>query len=556
MANLLEKLAARLAFLHADRVHRGFLAALQDVECAQTRALETALAQVARSDFGRQHRLAAVRTIDDLRQALPIQTYEDYRPHIERVANGDTGALFSPGQQILMFATSSGTTAKRKLVPVTPRFVKDYRRGWHVFGLKLLRDHPTAVLRTILQCTSRHDEDHTRAGIPIGAITGLLARSQKRIVRRFYAGRPELTHITDPRARYYALMRCAIERDVGFAVTANPATLIRLAQTADDESECLIRDVHDGTLSADIVSDDAPRMALQERLRPNSRRAAELEDLRREHAHLRPRDYWRVSFVSCWTGGSMGHYLGRLADWWGDVPVRDIGLLASEGRVSIPFDDGSPAGVLDVTAACFEFIPIEQAEAQDPPALSARELEVGRKYVVVLSNTTGMLRYRLDDVVRVTGFLHQVPVVEFLHRAGRVSSVAGEKITENQLVSAVRRACADLGIGGFDFVAAPVWDEVPFYRLSCPVEDTRLAAAVDQALSDENEEYCSRRKSGRLGGLRLRLIDREQIAAMDRRFTQAHGATAEQYKRPCLHTEPGADDAALGIPSAAEAASR
>ena len=94
-------------------------------------------------------------------------------------------------------------------------------------------------------------------------------------------------------------------------------------------------------------------------------------------------------------------------------------------------------------------------------------LSRGRDYVVVLSNTTGLLRYRLDDVVRVHGHLGQTPLIEFLHRAGRVASVAGEKLTENQAVAAVRDACAALDRPVLCFVLAPCWDEPPYYRLSC-----------------------------------------------------------------------------------------
>ena len=73
----------------------------------------------------------------------------------------------------------------------------------------------------------------------------------------------------------------------------------------------------------------------------------------------------------------MGHYLDRLADWWGSIPVRDIGLLASEGRISTPLDDGTPIGPLDVTSAVFEFIPADQADAGAPDVLGPREIEPG-----------------------------------------------------------------------------------------------------------------------------------------------------------------------------------
>ena len=412
----------------------------------------------------------------------------------------------------------------------------------------MLADHPRAILRPILQASGRYDAAFTPAGIPCGAITGLLARTQKRIVRRFYVGRPEVAHLDDAQARYYTLMRLGISRDVAFAVTANPATLIQMAKTADDHSETLIRDVRDGTLSDRLVSDSRLRQRLSARLKPDPVRAAELTQLRSRHEHLRPRDYWRLGFLACWTGGSLGHYLQRLADWWGPLPVRDVGLLASEGRVSLPLEDDTPAGVLDVTSAVFEFIRLEEADSPTPDTLVPRQLEVGRDYVVVLTNAAGLLRYRLDDVVRVRGWLAQTPLVEFLHRAGRVASVAGEKLTENQAVAAVKAASRQLGIPEFDFLLVPRWADPPFYRLWCAGHPSEaLPTALDEALAAQNEEYASRRKSNRLGRLTVSVLPPDALADLDRRLMVNRRATAEQYKRPCLLTTPDADDDLLAF---------
>jgi hypothetical protein len=352
-----------------------------------------------------------------------------------------------------------------------------------------------------------------------------------------------VAHLRDPQSRYYALMRLGIARDVAFAITANPATLIQMARTANENSETLIRDVRDGTISERFVDDAHVQRALCAVLKPDPRRAARMEELRRRHGLLRPRDYWQLEFVACWTGGSMGHYLDRLADWWGPLPVRDVGLLASEGRVSIPLRDNTPVGVLDVTSGIFEFIPLENADADQPDTLTAREVEDGRDYVVVLTNTTGLMRYRLDDVVRVHGRMEGAPLIEFLHRAGRVASVAGEKLTENQAVAAVQAACARLSIPGFDFLLAPCWADPPFYRLNCTARlEPGFAASLDEALGQQNEEYASRRKSNRLGPMVLRQATPADFRALDERLQSGRRSTAEQYKRPCLLTSPGEDE--------------
>lgn len=555
MPTLLEKAAAQLGFLHAGLAYRRFRGRLSRIAATQQRILARSLRLVADSEFGRRFRLRSVRTRDDLRRALPLQSYEDIRPLIDRLADGDPSALFSSGVRVRMLATSSGTTAQRKLIPVTDPFVQDYRRGWNIFGLKVLRDHPEAILRAILQVSGRSDEARTRSGVPVGAITGLLATSQKAIVRHFYVGSPQIAQIEDHRARYYTLARFGIARDVAFAVTANPATLIRIAQIANEESERLIRDVRDGTLSADIVGDATLRRAMESRLVAMPQRARELEAIRAKTGTLAPRDYWRLAFLCCWTGGSMGLYLDRLRQWFGPLPVRDVGLLASEGRVSIPLEDNTPVGVLDVTSAAFEFIPLAEADEPQPRTVDAEELEPGRDYVVVLTNTAGLIRYRLDDVVRVHGRVGPVPTVEFRHRFGRTASIAGEKLTEAQLLEAVAETCLRLGTPQFDFVCAPCWADPPYYRLSAAANlGANFAPALDSALCRKNEEYASRRRSGRLGELQLRVVASDTIAAMDLRLMSLRRSSPEQYKRLCLLPNPGDDDRALAL-AATEVAS-
>lgn len=539
--------AAHLALYHSARLFERIRRAHADLDAAQQASLERMLRLVRGSEFARAHGLNTVRTVADLRRAMPVVDYEYFRPYVDRVADGCFEALFGTGERPRMFATSSGTTDKPKRIPVTRLFEADYRRGWSAFGYRFICDHFQPRVRKILQASGRYDVGYTRAGIPYGAITGLIASSQKWIVRRLYVGRPQIAHLSSGGARQYALMRLGITQDVGFVVAASPATLVQYARLVDAESDEIIRDVHDGTISKRLVTDDAVRATLEPMVRPNPERAAALEALRRQHGVLRPADYWTVTLIGCWTGGSMGHYLEQLRAWWGPAHIRDIGLLASEGRVTLPIANDTAAGPLEPTSGVFEFIPMSEADTPNPSTLLPRELEIGGRYIVVLSNTSGLVRYRLDDVVAVRGFLDQAPLLEFLHRAGNVASVAGEKLTENQVVAATQRVAAQFGVRDLDFMVAPTWGDVPAYRLTHAGElPPGFIAALDRALCEQNEEYESRRTSHRLGELTARSIPRSAFAAMDRRLIHERGCTPEQYKRPCLALEPGDDDRLLG----------
>ena len=74
---------------------------------------------------------------------------------------------------------------------------------------------------------------------------------------------------------------------------------------------------------------------------------------------LYPMDVWpsEGTVINCWTGGSMGPYLRQLPQYYGEPPIHDLGLLASEGRFTIPLSGGTASGVLDVWSHYFEFTP-------------------------------------------------------------------------------------------------------------------------------------------------------------------------------------------------------
>jgi len=539
---------AWVAVQHARGVYNRFLAATRRAAAIQEKVLLVKVRRNADSAFGRDHHFDRIHSAGDFVRRVPILRYEDHRPYIERVKAGDLGAMFGPRQRVHMFALTSGTIDEPKYIPVTDQFLREYRRGWNAFGIKALLDHPRAFLRGIVQVTSRMDESLTSAGIPCGAITGLMAATQKRLVRKYYITPRCVAEIDDAEAKYYTIMRLAVPADVAFAITASPATQLKLARTANAQRERLIRDVHDGTLRPDLLVPSDVRRRLQARLRPDPACAGRLESLVVEHGELLPKHYWDLSFIANWTGGTMGLYLGDYPHYFGNVPVRDIGLLASEGRVSVPTEDGTPAGILEVTSHFFEFVPRDRIDEISPPALRCHEVEIGEEYFILLTTSSGLYRYDLGDLVRVVGFTGQAPVIEFLNKGTHTCSLAGEKLTERQVVLAMEQVARCTGLRIADFVLAPHWDQPPYYLLHVastpghdPAMNQRLAAEMDEQLGAVNLEYASKRHSNRLGPVRLNVLPLAFLTQRDRREAQRHRRGNEQYKHRYLYCRPGED---------------
>ncbi len=317
-----------------------------------------------------------------------------------------------------------------------------------------------------------------------------------------------------------------------------------MARLGDREKEVLIRDLADGTIDAALgdPAGDPAAASLARRGGDGATRPERSSGIVSATGRLLPKDYWpNLEFLSNWMGGTMRAYLRGYPEFFGEAPVRDVGLIASEGRMTIPIEDGTPAGVLDIRHHYFEFIPEEQGDAAEPETVEATELVEGRRYFIVLTTAGGLYRYNISDLVRCVGYHGTAPLIEFLNKGAHYSSLTGEKLSEHQVITAVEAAQRSLGMHVKSYLLAPTWDEPPFYSLLIEQGDLagssaaeRLAAAVESELRRQNVEYVSKRDSLRLGPVRIFRVPDGSWAEFQRRRLVRSGGTVEQYKQPHL----------------------
>jgi len=531
--------------------HRRRLAAFEEAthrpEEVQKELLLRILARQADTAFGKDHHFKTIHALEEFRKAIPVRGYDYIEPYIQRVLKGDNNALLAD-KKIHMFAMTSGTTASRKFIPVTDQYLADYRRGWNLWGLRALRDHPEIRMRPIVQLSGDWQEFYTDTGVPCGAVTGLTAQMQIRIVRWLYCVPGIVGKVKDPSAKYYLALRLSVARKVGMIIAANPSTLVNMARAGDQEKETLLRDIADGTLSNRFDIPAEVRAAVAGRIsKRHPDKAREFEEIIRRTGTLYPKDYWpKDCIIGNWMGGSVGAYLRHFPKYYGATPVRDVGLIASEGRMTIPVSDGTPSGVLDVTSHVFEFIPEEEGDRPNPTVLAAHELQVGRTYYILLTTAYGLYRYNIFDVVRCTGFFNKTPLVEFLSKGAHFANITGEKVSEYQITGAMADVLRNLNVNLTTYSVAPVWDdEMPYYGLfiergdlASREEAVQLTQHLERRLAEINIEYASKRESRRLGSMRLFLLPPGSWIEWDRQRLARSGGTLEQYKHPCLIADP------------------
>jgi len=173
----------------------------------------------------------------------------------------------------------------------------------------------------------------------------------------------------------------------------------------------------------------------------------------------------------------------------------------------------------------------------------AHEVEVGQEYLILLTTVAGLYRYDIADVVRVTGWYGRAPVVEFRHKGRHITSLTGEKVSESQVVAALREAAARLGETPGSFVAFPERaGPVPRYVLWLEESAVgsggadRWGGEFDRALKEQNIEYESKRSSGRLEEVHVETVPDGTFEAMVAARVAA-GARAEQLKHVHLQRQ-------------------
>jgi len=241
-------------------------------------------------------------------------------------------------------------------------------------------------------------------------------------------------------------------------------------------------------------------------LKPDRARAVFLGNVIRKNNRLLPSHSWpHLKVIGCWLGGSIGYHADKLSAYYGNVPKRDLGYLASEGCITLPYEDSTASGILALQNNFCEFMPEESGSDASREVLLSHELQEGKHYRIILTNENGLYRYDINDIIRVEKFYNATPVLAFVRKAGDVLNITGEKIHVNQLIMAIERLKSAFNISIAQFRVAPnmsqvrydillgLGQEVPLQKLA-----DSILPAFDSFLQDINIEYALKRKSGRL----------------------------------------------------------
>ncbi len=505
---------------------------------AQIKFLLRLLKKNKNTQFGKKHAFSSIVSEKDFRNNVPVVEYTDLEPYIDKIKMGHPNILTR--DPVFMFNLTSGTTARSKYIPITRLGQKRTSRLMRQWLCQALSVHPLILDKGFMGISGAAIEGRCDSGIPYGSASGMIYKTLPSILKRSFAVPTAVAEIANYDIRYYVLARFAYEKSISFIATPNPLTLIKLAETAMEHHEEIIRSIHNGWLSESLKSKQRCKMAdvpdiLHSSLKPNKARSAFLEKVLENTRQLLPIDCWPdLKLIGCWLGGSIGFHADSLDKYYGNTPLRDLGYIASEGCITLPLEDATPAGILALRNNYYEFIPETQLNSPHPDILTAGELDADSCYKILLTNENGLYRYDINDIVKVDGFYHQAPIISFLRKSGNILDIAGEKLHLNHCLAAIAKIQSRFSLDIHQFRIVPDQENLRhefFIDIKSEVSEEfmhkELLPALDAYLCENNIEYDSRRKSKRINAPCIHVMDsaweddvRKEHTNIDRRDVQ------------------------------------
>jgi hypothetical protein len=504
--------------------------ACADPRAAQHALLRTLLREASACEFGRAHGFDEITSVEEFRARVPVRTYDELKPYIDRAVAGETDVL-RPGQPGFL-AQTSGTTGVPKFVPwpadMTAEFVPFLLPA---FG-SIEEQHPGAIAGRQM-ILGRFIEGESAGKIPVGAASGFV----RHLLDSIGAGRVPGAVFDEPRleVRYYAMLRYMLAQPLVWLAALNPSTLLTFLDQLDAFGARLAEDLEHGEFRR---GPDGVEALLRELPAPpaSPERAALLAASIARHGKVALEEVCpELRVVSTWKGGNAKHYLPQVRARIPTCTIRSEVSGSSEAALLIPLDPETEGGVPPLLSTFVEMLPIEAAP-NDGIIHELDELRPNQGYRFIITNRRSMYRFVMEDVFYLERFEGRTPVLRFSHRHGLQSSITGEKLTEIQIVEAFEHARAVSGLVIDDYQARPEWGEPPAYALLVEVADApraqceRFIAAFEARLHELNVEYAAKRTSRRLGASTLVLLPPGELRRWQKADLAATGRSDAQAK--------------------------
>ncbi|MBR6620163.1 MAG: GH3 auxin-responsive promoter family protein [Clostridia bacterium] len=487
---------------------------------AQEKLLNKIIRKNKNCELGKKFGFADIHSIDDFRAKVPLTTYEDYDPLVDRMIQNKENNLMYSGYNF-RYCSSSGSVGKPKILPKSAfdlwnmqciGFSCTVATSAHYLKNVMGKKMPPQMGPLVLVLTGHRLEDNKMCN---GA--GQVPLTYLKPITPFFCTSPNsllYPEHEDKLDTAYLQLRFALENEKVSYIGSLIITLVTtMFDYLEENWQRLCDDIEKGTIGVDVRITPELRQEYEKMFKPNPKRAAALrkEFEKGFDTPIAPRIWPRLTWAYGMIGSNLKIYVEKLRRSIGDdIPIHNMGYAAAEGFFAMATELNVHDGVLIPYGIFFEFIPVnddvEEEETENPKTLLLNELEVGKKYEMVVTNSSGLYRYRMEDIVEVTRMHNNTPMIEFLYRRNLSMNVANEKTTTQMVDHSAKRTFERTG---YEFVGHSFYADFsttpPRYCMLTEVkgdvsEEKRqeMIDVLDEELKEVNEKYYKYRRWGML----------------------------------------------------------
>lgn len=552
----------------------GGLSSLRRMEQASHRAPEISLETLMRlirqnedTEYGRKYDFCNIHSYEEFARKVPLSEYEDYEPYIERMVCFGAKKLIT-SSDIVYFAHTSGSTGASKMIPRTKEELDILFSDilMRAFGLceRNLSGRADLSGRTFrsgmkMPCSKgvnlmETQTSYTPSGIAHGAISATLNHLDDTVL---CSALPEEIIYTSANfdRRHIKLLFALRERHLSFLMsTFSPMMYDMLAYLQQHWKE-LCEDLEAGKIRPEVSVEMWLRVKLDAILTPDPVRANEIRRIMTEFGNrdFVPRIWPDLKMVACVGTASFAPYMDKIKPYLGsDIAVDYLGYVASESTVAAQIKEGEESCMLLPYSGFYEFIPVGDSLVEETSGVSRSsaeetsgvsrpllmdQLEVGHEYELVITNLSGFYRYRIGDVIRVTGFHNKCPMIVFSYRKNQIVSMYGEKITEAVMQNAITQLSDESDTGILEYSVYPDKDTDPGHYIVLLESDKEIgpdkwqhySEILDRKLCELHDSYRQKIEQKMVLPLEVRFVQ-PQTYALYRDLKVMDGASPNQIK--------------------------
>lgn len=361
------------------------------------------------TEYGKKYGFNSISSYQDFKNKVPVVTYEDFEPYIERARQGIKDVSW-PGY-IKHFAKSSGTTnAKSKFIPISAE--------------SLEYCHMKAGKDMVSIYANNHPENQlfTNKNLRLGGSSELYA---------------------DFNTKFGDLSAILIDNlPFWVEITTTPSKKVSLMSEWESKLKAIVSEVKNEDVGSILGVPSWMLVLLQRVLKETDVKSVS--------------ELWPNLEVFFHGGISFKPYKDQYQPIIGK-PINYYEIYnASEGFFGIQDRANSDEMLLMLDYGIFyEFIPMDEFNSSHPKVVCLEGVEVGKNYAMVITTNGGLWRYLIGDTVM---FSSVNPFrIKITGRTKHYINAFGEELMITNVESAITKACEATKSSIIEFSGAPIF---------------------------------------------------------------------------------------------------